>query len=130
MHIIHCLNIALSIQFHHIINVAMSHPVKFAYHGCCQIIHKKNCCKRKKLFQFYRVLTHSDDLIRESIGLFFNDSRLRLESTTNETAWTVQVVLLCTVQSKIGKVYLEKLIAFLLRTDANFKVLFKSSTTF
>ena len=95
MHVSHCLSIASSIQFHHIINIQMSYPLKFVCPGCWQITHEKNCCKRKKLFHFYRLLTHSDDLIGGSIARFFNDSGLRLESTTTETVWTVNVVLLC-----------------------------------
>ena len=60
MHIIHiqdfrgkisdnCLNIALSIQFHHAINIPPSYPLKFACYGCWQINQKKHCCTRKKL---------------------------------------------------------------------------------
>ena len=49
---------------------------------------------RKKLFQFYHLLNHYDDLIGGGVGRFFNDSRLPLGSTVNETVWTVLVVVL------------------------------------
>ena len=51
-HIIHCLNIALSlsIQFHHAINFPVSHPLKLSCHGCWQISREKIVAQEKSCF--------------------------------------------------------------------------------
>ena len=87
MHIIHCLNIAWSLQFQHAINIPTSYPLKFGCHGCWQNIQKKIVAK-EKFVSILPLVTHSDDLNGGSVGRFFNVSWLRLESTTNETVWT------------------------------------------
>ena len=51
-----CINTALSIQFHHTINIPISFPLKFVCHGCWQISQKKSCCARKKLFHLTLIL--------------------------------------------------------------------------